>query len=182
MKNMNFDDIRHTQKDNIDWLPDIRKPITGEFWIARELQEVLQYAKWENFHKVIKQAMISCKISQHEVSEHFPEVRKITNVSVVSKTLLPDVGKQGSKYREQQMIDYKLSRYACYLIVMNGDPCKEVIALGQTYFAVKTRQQELQELYGKLSEDERRLFLRGDIRQKNMLLFQVAKRGHTYVA
>lgn len=126
-----------------------------EYWEARELMTVLNYAKWENFHKVIKQAMISCRISQQSVEDCFPEVRK----SIIS-----------GKGRQSTAIDYNLTRYACYLVVMNGDPRKEIIALGQTYFAVKTRQQELQELYARLSEDEKRLFLRGDIKQKNMLL------------
>ncbi|MEG1882000.1 MAG: DNA damage-inducible protein D [Clostridia bacterium] len=131
-----------------------------EYWDARELQEVLGYTKWENFHKVIKQAQISCKISQHEVLDHFPEVGKTVAMP--------------SNAKPRIIANYKLSRYACYLIVMNGDPRKEIIALGQTYFAVKTRQQELQELYDRLTEDEKRLFLRGDIKQKNMLLAEAA--------
>jgi DNA-damage-inducible protein D len=171
-----FDSIKRTDEDGMDWLSETPKPM-GEFWYARELMEVLQYAKWDNFHRVIKQAMISYKISQQEVSSNFIEIKKYIDVPVVSKTLLPDVGKQGAKHRKQEMIDYRLSRYACYLIVMNGDPRKEVIALGQTYFAVKTRQQELNELYAILNEDERRLFLRGDIRQKNMLLVEAAHRS-----
>ncbi len=145
-----FDNIKHFDENGV------------EYWFARELQSVLQYAKWENFHKVIKTAMIACKISQHDVSDHFAEVRKMVEI--------------GSGAKRSQ-IDYKLTRYACYLIVMNGDPRKEVIAQGQTYFAVKTRQQELAELYEQLNEDEKRLFIRGDIRQKNMLLAEAAHRA-----
>ena len=149
-QNKLFDDIKHTDEYG------------HEYWLARELQGVLQYAKWENFHKVIKTAQIACKISQQEVSDHFPDVRKTI-----------DMPKGATK----TVIDYRLTRYACYLIVMNGDPRKEVIALGQTYFAVKTRQQELSELYDRLSEDEKRLFIRGDIKQKNMLLAEAAHRA-----
>ena len=145
-----FDDIRHIDENG------------NEFWYARELQPVLHYAKWENFHKVIKTAMIACKISKQLVDDHFPEVRKMV-----------EIGSGAKRYQ----IDYKLTRYACYLIVMNGDPRKEVIALGQTYFAVKTRSQELAELFDRLSEDEKRLFIRGDIRQKNMLLAEAAHKA-----
>jgi len=145
-----FDEIKHTDENG------------NEYWLARELQTVLQYAKWENFHKVIKTAQIACKISQQSVEDCFPEVRK----SIIS-----------GKGKRTEIIDYKLNRYACYLIVMNGDPRKEVIALGQTYFAVKTRQQELAELYDRLSEDEKRLFIRGDIKQKNMLLAEAAHKA-----
>ncbi|MCM1306836.1 MAG: DNA damage-inducible protein D [Bacteroides sp.] len=142
-----FEDIKQVDADG------------NEFWLARELQEVLGYAKWENFHKVIQTAQIACKISHQSVEDCFPEVRK----SIIS-----------GKGRKSDIIDYKLTRYACYLIVMNGDPRKDVIALGQTYFAVKTRQQELNELYDRLSEDEKRLFIRGDVKQKNMLLAEAA--------
>lgn len=133
-----------------------------EFWLARELQEILQYAQWRNFQKVISTAQIACKISQQSVADHFAEVSKMVDI--------------GSGAKRSQ-IDYYLTRYACYLIVMNGDPRKEVIALGQTYFAVKTRQQELADLYDKLSEDEKRLFIRGDIKQKNMLLTEAAHKA-----
>ena len=143
-----FENYKHFDEDNI------------EFWYARELQEVLEYTQWRNFHKVIQTAMIACKISGHEVYEHFAKV---------SKTI--DMPKTAKKY----ICDYKLTRYACYLIVMNGDPRKKVIADGQTYFAVKTRQQEFQELYNQLGEDEKRLFIRGDFKQKNMLLAESAR-------
>lgn len=131
-----------------------------EYWFARELQESLQYKEWRNFKKILGTAKIACKISGQEVLDHFVEVNKMITLA------------KGAK---RKVLDYKLTRYACYLIVMNGDPRKEVIALGQTYFAVKTRQQEFQELYDKLSENEKRLFIRGDIKQKNMLLAESAR-------
>lgn len=161
-----FESIRHIDENGT------------EFWYARELQTILQYAKWDNFHKVIKTAQIACKISQHEVSDHFAEVGKMVEMPSKHKKNadnlgFPDLGKTKTK----TIVDYKLTRYACYLIVMNGDPRKEVIAEGQTYFAVKTRQQELSELYEQLTEDEKRLFIRGDIKQKNMLLAEAAHRA-----
>jgi DNA-damage-inducible protein D len=146
---MTFDSIKHIDDSG------------AEFWHARELQEVLQYKEWRNFNKVIDTAKIACKISKVSVSDCFVEVNK------------PIISGKG---KVENIKDYRLNRYACYLIVMNGDPRKEVIALGQTYFAVKTRQQELQEIYALLNEDERRLFLRGDVRQKNMLLAEAAHR------
>jgi DNA-damage-inducible protein D len=156
-----FEDIKHTDGDNV-------------YWTARELQVALKYTKWENFHKVIKTAMIACKISQQSVADHFVEDIKVVEIGGrVGKLDFPEVGK--TKQRTKKIKDYKLTRYACYLIVMNGDPRKHIIANGQTYFAVKTRQQELNELYNQLTEDDKRLFLRGDIKQKNMLLAEAAK-------
>lgn len=105
-----FEDIKHIREDGT------------EFWSARELGVTLDYTKWENFSKVIKRAMIACENSGHSVECDFPEVRKIVDAGATSKPVL----------------DYELSRYACYLIVQNGDPRKEVIALGQTYFAIQT--------------------------------------------
>ena len=101
-----------------------------EFWYARELQEVLEYSQWRNFYEAVQRAAVSCENSGYDIDEHFEEcevVRKIGNGA------------------NRKVKDIKLSRYACYLIVMNGDPQKEIISLGQTYFAVKTRQQELSE-------------------------------------
>lgn len=143
-----FEQIKHLDEEN------------NEYWLARELQTTLQYAKWVNFNKVIETAKIACKISGHLVSDHFAEVGKMIILA------------KGAK---RKVLDYKLTRYACYLIVMNGDPRKEVIALGQTYFAVKTRQQEFQDLFNQLTENEKRLFIRGDIKQKNMLLAESAR-------
>ena len=148
-----------------------------EFWYARELMPILQYAKWENFAKVIKTAQIACKISQQEVTSHFVETKKEIEMPKGEEFSrgFPDVRKTPQKPKTKKVVDYKLTRYACYLIVMNGDPRKKVIAHGQTYFAVKTRQQEFQELYNQLTEDDKRLFIRGDIKQKNMLLADAAK-------
>lgn len=145
-----FDDIKHIDEYG------------NEFWLARELQEILHYTQWRNFQKVISTAQIACKISQQSVSDHFADVSKMITLAKGAKRNVPD---------------FRLTRYACYLIVMNGDPRKDVIALGQTYFAVKTRQQELAELYDRLSEDEKRLFIRGDIKQKNMLLAEAAHKA-----
>ena len=102
----------------------------NEYWSARELMPLFKYSKWENFHKVIKQAMVSCNNSKNNINEHFPEIKKVLTVG------------NGAK---QKVKDYKLSRYACYLIAQNADSRKEVVALAQTYFAIQTRKQELLE-------------------------------------
>jgi len=130
-----------------------------EFWFARDLQEVLNYAKWENFSKVIDRAMLACKNSGIKIVEHFPEVRKTIKMP---------------KTAEKQVTDYKLTRYACYLIVQNGDPRKEIIALGQTYFAIQTRRQELADTFNQLDENNKRLVVRGNIKQWNQLLAEAA--------
>lgn len=111
-KEVVFDDIKHFDE------------FKKEYWYARELMPLLGYNKWENFHKVIQKAMLSCEKSNREIVDHFPEVRKMVGI--------------GSK-AARKTTDYKLSRYACYLIVQNGDPRKKEIALGQTYFAIQTR-------------------------------------------
>lgn len=130
-----------------------------EFWYARDLSLALDYNKWENFHKVIKRAMIACENSGRDILECFPEVRKTSP--------MPNGG-------TKNIIDYELTRYACYLIVQNGDPRKEVIALGQTYFAIQTYRQEVADRFNQLDEDSRRLVVRGDIKQWNQLLAETA--------
>lgn len=129
-----------------------------EFWYARELQVALEYTEWRNFCKVIDRAKEACNGSGNTVSDDFVEVNKIVNAGATSK----DIG------------DIKLSRYACYLIVQNGDPHKKVIALGQTYFAVKTREQELSETFNDLSEDSKRLATRNEMRIHNKSLAEAA--------
>ena len=135
------------------------RPDGTEFWSARELAPALEYTKWENFHKVIRRAMLACENSGRSIEESFPEVRKTSNMP-----------KGGTK----PMVDYELTRYACYLIVQNGDPRKEVIALGQTYFAIQTYRQEVADHFNELDEDRRRLVVRGDIKQWNQMLAETA--------
>lgn len=130
-----------------------------EFWYARDLQIALEYTEWRNFCKVIDKAKEACRGSNNAVSDHFVDVNKIVNAGATSK----DIG------------DIQLSRYACYLIVQNGDPRKKVIALGQTYFAVKTRQQELIENYENLSEDQKRIAIRKEMKEHNKMLVAAAK-------
>lgn len=142
-----FEDIKTIREDGT------------EFWSARKLARVLEYTKWENFSKVIKRAMIACENSGQHVSNDFPEIRKIVEAGATSKPVL----------------DYELFRYACYLVVQNGDPRKEVIALGQTYFAIQTYRQEVADHFNQLDEDNRRLVIRGDIKQWKQLLAETAR-------
>lgn len=158
-----FEDIKHKKDDG------------SEYWLSRELQKALEYAKWENFSKVIDRAMLACKNAGFEVLDHFVEVSKTvempTKQTKNKKNLgFPEVGKTKTK----SIIDYELSRYACYLIVQNGDPRKEIIAIGQTYFAIQTRRQELNDYFNSLDEDNKRLVFRGDIKQWNQLLAESA--------
>lgn len=141
-----FEDIKKVRSDGT------------EYWNARELAIALDYIQWRNFDKVIKRAMIACENSGHDVEYDFAEVSKIVEAGATTK----------------KIVDYELTRYACYLIVQNGDPRKEVIALGQTYFAIQTYRQEVADHFNQLDEDSRRLVVRGDIKQWNQLLAETA--------
>jgi DNA-damage-inducible protein D len=143
-----FEDIKHIDENGV------------EFWYARELQNVLEYKQWRRFNETIQRAIESCKTSNNAVFNNFAEVGKIVQTGVATK----------------KIEDFKLSRYACYLIVQNGDPRKKVIALGQTYFAVQTRKQELSESeYLKLPENEKRFYSRKIVKNQNKYLFDTAK-------
>ena len=143
-----FENIKHTDENGT------------EFWYARELQTALEYAQWRRFQESIGRAKTACEASGLDIRDHFADVGKMV-----------DLG-SGS---QREIADIKLSRYACYLIVMNGDPRKEVIALGQTYFAVKTRQKEISDSAAQLSEDEKRLAIRDEVTIRNKFLASSAK-------
>jgi DNA-damage-inducible protein D len=131
-----------------------------EYWLARDLQKALGYVKWDKFLAVIENAKKACTNSSQEIEDHFLHVEKMVNIGSNTKR---NVG------------DLELSRYACYLIVQNGDPRKEVIALGQTYFAMQTRKQELNDDLNRLDEDSKRLQIRQDLKTHNKQLVEAAK-------
>lgn len=145
-----FEDIKHSFEDGT------------EYWYARELQTVLEYSDWRNFTNVIDKARIACENSGIPVEDHFVDVTKMV-----------DIGSGA----ERKVNDIQLSRYACYLIMQNGDPRKEVIAIGQTYFAVKTRQQEIIENYDILTENQKRLAIRNEIIAHNKALAEAARQA-----
>ena len=131
-----------------------------EFWYARELQSALEYSQWRYLKEAIERAKTACTNSGQNMTDHFAEVRKMVEIGSNAKREIEDIA---------------LSRYACYLIVMNGDPRKEEIALGQTYFAVKTRQQELIEDYDRLTEEQKRLAIRNEMKRHNSALASAAQ-------
>jgi len=130
-----------------------------EYWSARELAKILDYSDFRNFEKVIVKAKKSCKNAGQSIKNHFVDV-----------TDMIEIGKSASR----KIKDTTLSRYACYLIMQNADPNKEVVALGQTYFAIQTRRQEVQE---QQIEDQKRVYLRGEIAAHNKHLAQTASQA-----
>ena len=146
-----FEEIKHTDENGF------------EYWYARELMVTLGYKDWSKFKKVIQKAITACENSEIVVGECFRQLAKTSQ--------MPN---GGEKYITDY--DYELNRYACYLIAQNGSSSKKQVALAQTYFAVKTRKQELtEEEYKLLSEDERRLYNRQNVKDKNRFLYKTAK-------
>ena len=146
-----FENIKHTDEYG------------REYWYAREFMKALEYKKWDKFINVIENAKIACKKSKNFIDDHFPQVERMVKI-----------GSQTSR----KILDYKLSRYACYLIVQNADPRKKEVALGQTYFAIQTRKQEIIEKeYNSLTEDEKRIYQRNLTRKGNYSLNQTAKKS-----
>lgn len=135
-----------------------------EFWSARKLARVLEYSEYRHFLPVIEKAKEACKNSGHKIVDHFEDILDMI-----------EIGKGG----QRQVEDVKLSRYACYLIVQNGDPAKPVIANGQTYFAIQTRRQELADNrnFQQLKEEEKRVYLRKDLREHNKQLVETAQQS-----
>ena len=150
----NLEKINETLFENIKHIDEYG----NEYWFARELMPVLEYDKWNNFHSVIKHAQKAKINAEASKINDFTEVGKIVQTGALSR----------------KIIDYRLSRYACYLIAMNGDPRKKAIALAQTYFAVKTRQQELSENFEQLTEDQKRLGIRQELAKHNTSLSEAA--------
>ena len=145
-----FDGIRH------------RDGAGNDYWLARELAPLLEYAQWRNFTLVMDKARLACQQAGNRVSDHFADVSKMVEIGSGAQRPVDDV---------------RLSRYACYLIVQNGDPSKPVIANGQTYFAIQTRRQELadDEKFARLSEDDKRLAIRHELAAHNKHLAAAAK-------
>lgn len=149
--NETFEEIKHIDENG------------NEYWNARELQTILDYKEWRKFESVINKAKESCKNSNISALDHFGDADKMVQI--------------GSGAERKQK-DYKLTRYACYLIAQNGDSRKEVIALAQTYFAIQTRKQEIsQREYSSLTEDEKRFYQRNLTKKGNYSLNQTAKKA-----
>ena len=154
----NIQKYSHTVFESIKHINEYGK----EFWYARELAKALEYKDFRNFEQSVFRAMDACKNSGYNISDHFGDATEMVSIGSGAERGFPS---------------YMLSRYACYLIVMNGDPRKEVIAAGQTYFAVKTHQQELTEDYAQLTEDQKRLAIRSEIKEHNKSLAAAAQQA-----
>jgi DNA-damage-inducible protein D len=137
-----------------------------EYWSARDLMPLLGYSRWENFEVAISRAKTSCKSSKQPIEDHFRDATKMILI-----------GSGTSKETTRSVLDYELSRFACYLIAQNGDPRKEEIAVAQTYFAIQTRRQEVQQTQ---IEDEKRVYLRGEMKVHNLNLAKAAKKAGVF--
>lgn len=160
MKNDEIEKVHHQTFEEIKQVSDDGK----EFWFARQLGKILGYAEFRNFQPVIEKANIACEQSGQQVEDHFVEMHEMIEIGKGAKREMPSIG---------------LSRYACYLIVQNGDPSKPVVANGQTYFAMQTRRQELADdsAFQQLKEDEKRLFLRNELKEHNKQLVEAAQQA-----
>lgn len=147
----NFEEIKKLNEEGV------------EYWEARELMPLLGYDQWKNFKKVIAKAQYACKNSNQTTEYHFADIGKM--IIIASGT---------SRETTRTIEDYQLSRYACYLIAQNGDSSKIQIATAQTYFAVQTRKQEITE---QLTDDQKRLFIRKEVKNQNIKLFNTAKQA-----
>ncbi|TDS86626.1 DNA-damage-inducible protein D [Rahnella sp. BIGb0236] len=147
-----FEELRQHSNDN------------NEYWSARDLAPLLDYRDWRNFQNVLSRAAQACETSNQQLSDHFVDATKMVILGSGAQRELEDI---------------HLSRYACYLVVQNGDPGKPVIAAGQTYFALQTRRQELADdaTFKQLREDEKRLFLRNELKEHNKQLVEVAQQA-----
>lgn len=138
----------------------------NEFWSARDLYPILEYSSWDKFKAVIRKAIKACENSKISVSDHFSQVGKMVIIGSGAQRNIEDY-------------DYHLSRYACYLIIQNADPSKEIVAGGQTYFAIQTRRQELKDDkdFQGLDENKKRLFLRNELKDHNKQLAEAASKA-----
>jgi len=149
MNNHMFEDIKHIDE------------LGNEYWLARELMITLEYKEWRYFSAIIEKAQIACSQSNNNINHHFGVHTKMVKAGISTKTI----------------IDYKLSRYACYLLVQNANPKYKTVAYGQTYFAIQTRKMELtEEEYIKLTEDEKRIYRRRQTRDENKILYKIASK------
>ncbi len=140
--NKGFEDIKHIDENGI------------EYWTARELFPLLGYSRWESFDEVIKRSAKSALNAGQIVENHFQQLTKMVDIGSSSK---------------RPIKDWKLDRYACYLVAQNGDAKIPQIALAQTYFAIQTRRQEI---FDNLPDAEKRLFIRGEVSSQNKKLFK----------